>query len=63
MSEPCPFCGSKEIKVKTPYIDQVTLEPLETFCCKSQKTNSKYITKRFDPTNGEAPTPEEVTKI
>lgn len=57
----CQFCGSKELKIETPYIDAFG-EKIYTWCCGAQKKNNKYIeahTSRFD---GSKPEVEEVSK-
>lgn len=46
----CPFCGSKELKVKrkTQFGDEIELKKdgtygaVEDFCCLAQRQNSKY---------------------
>lgn len=46
----CPFCGSKELKVKrkTQFGPEIELKPdgkyapVEDFCCLAQKQNNKY---------------------
>ena len=65
MSEPCPFCGSKELRIKTPYLKPVTHEPITTFCCKSQAQNQKYINRNYDPTrpNQKKITHDDVSKL
>ena len=58
----CPFCKSKTIKIKTPYLDKFG-DPIYTFCCNAQKRNEKYVemhTSRFD---GSKPRPEDVIKF
>lgn len=59
----CPFCGSEEIKIPTPFIDPVTGETIMTFCCKAQEKNNKYIERHTDPITGEKPDLEEVSKL
>lgn len=59
----CPFCGSEQIKLKTPFVelnDKGVYEPKETWCCSAQARNQQYIKKHFDP--GNKPDPEEVSK-
>lgn len=59
----CPFCGSEKTKIDTPYIDRVTGNKLQSYCCNSSKKNSKYIAQRFDPRlQDNIPTIEEVAK-
>ena len=53
--EKCPFCGSEEIRLQTPYVTRVTHTPEYTFCCKSQAKNHEYTNKRIDPRTGQAP--------
>ena len=45
----CEFCGSKELKIKTPFIDRVTGKPTETFCCRASKVNAEYDKKKWHP--------------
>lgn len=59
----CPFCGSKELRVKSPYVElkkDGEYGPVENFCCTAQKTNHQYVKKNFHP--DDAPDPEEVSK-
>lgn len=59
----CPFCGSKELKVKR---EEIELKPngeygaIEDFCCTAQRTNAAYIKKNFHP--DDAPSEDEVSK-
>ena len=48
--EKCAFCGSKELRIKTPYLKPVTHEPITTWCCKAQAKNQEYIRRNYDPT-------------
>lgn len=48
--ETCPFCGSKTLKIPTPYIKPVTHEVITTACCKAQAKNQEYIRLHSDPT-------------
>jgi len=59
----CPFCGSKDIVVETPYIDRVTQKPKTTICCKAQRNNSDYREKRYGPVSNDQPSAEEVSKL
>lgn len=64
MSDICPFCGSKEIKLKTPFINPVTGKMEETWCCKAQAKNQSYIKTHFKKdTDGRIPTMEEISKL
>jgi len=58
----CPFCGSKELMVTTPYLKPVTHEPIRTPCCKAQAKNMEYSKKRFDPRNPNRPSLDEISK-
>lgn len=42
----CPFCGSKEIIIETPYVNAFG-DKEKTYCCISMKKNSEYVKKRF----------------
>lgn len=61
----CPFCGSKEIRVETPFVKSVgfegEFEPEKSWCCNAQKTNQEYIKKNFHP--DDAPSEEDVSKL
>ena len=61
----CPFCGSKTIRVETPFVkasgDTNEYEPIKTFCCNAQRTNQEYIKKNFLP--DDAPSDEDVAKL
>ena len=62
----CPFCGSKEIRIKTPYVKATgtgndDFEPITTWCCTAQRTNQAYIKKNFHP--DDAPSEEDVSKL
>lgn len=56
----CQFCGSKKIRIETPYIDPITKEKQLTYCCRAQAQNQQYVKDRYLP--GEEPTQEEVGK-
>lgn len=58
----CPFCGSEEILIKTPYVDRITGESETTYCCKAQAQNHKYINRHTNSRTGERPSWEEVAK-
>lgn len=48
----CNFCGSEEIRVKTPYVElDKTGEyvPKETWCCDAQKKNQNYLKNHYTP--------------
>lgn len=58
----CPFCGSKELKVKSPYVElKVNGEygPIENYCCLAQKQNAKYAKSYSEDSR---PDPEEISK-
>lgn len=41
----CPFCGSKQLKTKSDYVElkpDGTYGPIESFCCLGQKQNAKH---------------------
>lgn len=59
----CPFCGSKELTVETPYVDRVTGKNKRVPCCPKSKRNTEYIKKRFDQSNTNNPDFEEVSKL
>lgn len=66
MPNKCPFCGSEQVMVKSPYIelgDRVgEYTPVMKYCCQASRKNAKYVTKHFDPSRGENPTMEEVAR-
>lgn len=49
----CPFCGSEELKLKTPFVEldgKGNYIPKETWCCTAQAKNQKYAKSRdVDP--------------
>ena len=53
----CVFCGSKELKIKSDYVElkeDGTNGPVENFCCLAQKRNFQHAKKNdpmaeFDP--------------
>ena len=49
----CPFCGSEELKLKTPFVeldDKGEYVATETWCCAAQGRNQKYAKNRdVDP--------------
>ena len=49
----CTFCGSENIKIKTPYLeldDKGIYVNKETWCCQAQVKNQNYAKKRdIDP--------------
>ena len=58
----CPFCGSKELKVKRPYVElkeNGEYGPIEDFCCQAQKVNAKYAKSYGEDSR---PDPEEISK-
>ena len=57
----CQFCGSKNIKIETPYIDRAG-QKITNFCCLAQKKNQSYITKRTSRWSGNKPNTEDVGK-
>lgn len=58
----CPFCGSTEMRIETPYVDRITGEKKTTYCCLSQKKNHEYADRNFHPVLG-GKTPEEAGKL
>jgi hypothetical protein len=58
----CPFCGSEEIMVDTPYLDRHG-DKILAFCCNAQKKNHDYIEGHFDPRAEDQMKPEEVSKL
>ncbi len=64
----CPFCHSKELRIKrvTQFGPETELKengqygPVMDFCCAAQKKNAIYIKKNYHP--DDAPNPEEVSK-
>ena len=48
----CPFCGSEQIIVDTPFFDPVTEKPETTFCCGYQKQNAKNE-RKMTPQEGD----------
>ncbi len=59
----CPFCDSKELKVKSEYVElkeNGKYGPVEDFCCLAQRQNATYVKKNFHP--DDAPDPDEVSK-
>lgn len=59
----CPFCGSKELKLETPYIRPSTGKHETRWCCKSQAENNKYREKRFSPYDDNKPELEDISKL
>ena len=53
----CPFCKSE--KVISPYVNSITGEPVERYCCGFCKKNDKYADGRRD---SEGNKPEGVSK-
>lgn len=48
----CPFCGSKELKIKSMYVElkeDGSTGPIEDFCCLAQKQNFTHAKKTFGP--------------
>lgn len=48
----CPFCGSKELKVFSPYVElkpNGEYGPVENFCCLAQKQNALHAKKTYGP--------------
>ena len=61
----CPFCGSKEIYIKTPYVElnkKGEYSSKTTICCGAQRKNQTYIEKRFNPIDNSIPSAKEVSK-
>ena len=45
----CKFCGSEELRIKTPYLeldDKGNYVNKETWCCQPQATNQNYAKNR-----------------
>lgn len=58
----CPFCGSKEIYIKTPYTN-MSGEAQYKYCCQAQKKNHEYADKHYHPILGNPPSQEEISKL
>lgn len=68
----CPFCGSKELKIQTPYMTRsigTAAKPgsgeynrQETYCCRSQAQNATYANAHRNPITGEVPDSKELSK-
>lgn len=46
----CPFCGSKELKIKSGYVElkeDGSTGPIENFCCFAQKQNFLHAKKSY----------------
>lgn len=59
----CPFCGSKKLKVKSPYLKPVTHEAETSYCCRSQAKNQEFVDKHFHSIYGDKPSAESVSKL
>ena len=59
----CPFCGSPQTMIDTPYIDRWTGEHKKTPCCGAQEKNISYLKKNADPYQETKPTLEDVSKL
>lgn len=55
----CPFCGSPQVMIDTPFVDRVTGEKEQTYCCIYSKRNSKNAARKYDPSRGSVPSLEE----
>lgn len=42
MANKCPFCGSEERVINTPYVD-ASGKPTTTWCCEATKRNMNYV--------------------
>lgn len=59
----CPFCGSKELKIETPFMKVSYGTPANpgsgkperqfTYCCRQQAANAKYVSSHRDYKTGE----------
>jgi hypothetical protein len=60
----CPFCGSKKIMIDTPFIDPITKDRQQTFCCKEMAKNYNFVDHTYgtDDSNAERPFEEAVWK-
>ncbi len=59
----CPFCGSKNVMVQTPFIDPITKEAKKSFCCNASKKNQTYIDAKYHSIYTEnKPSLDEVSK-
>lgn len=59
----CQFCGAESIWIEADYYDSpFDKEPHKDICCIAQKTNLKFISKRYDQTDPNKPTLEELAK-
>jgi len=61
-TKPCPFCGSKDLIIDTPFIDRITRQPKRVPCCKGQKTNIEFRDKRYHE-GEEKPELEDISKL
>lgn len=60
----CPFCGSPETRVETPFLDLKTGKTELAYCCGASKKNAQFIARRFDQSDPDnIPTLEEVSKL
>jgi len=60
--KPCPFCGSKQWKIETPYIDPITKEKETTYCCKEMRMNNNFIDTRYNADDANKPRIEDTWK-
>lgn len=61
----CPFCGSEERMIKTPYVSLNGKGEYETKmqpCCRWQGQNMKWVNKHENPITHERPDLKEVAK-
>lgn len=59
----CPFCKSDKLMIDMPYIDRVTGEKKQSYCCLKQKQNADYANRRFITDSDNRPRPEEISKL
>ena len=57
----CPFCGSKEMLIKSPYVEKGGKE-IYDFCCFPQKKNREHLDKRFGREVSNRPSMDEISK-
>ena len=57
----CPFCGSKDIMIETPYVDRITGKKKVVPCCKAQKDNIAFRNARYS--GDDVPELEDISKL
>ena len=62
MDKSCEFCESPTKLIEADYYDS-SGQIVKTPCCVAQKTNMEFLRKRYDPTDPNSPTLEEVADI